>query len=457
MRLKLITLAIVLWYSLQSKAQEAFKNLRYDEKYEYLKDSSHLSWYDRTKFLSIGNSKKYYHSFGGEIRYQYFHYTNENWGDAVADNDGYILNRLLVHSDLHLGNRFRTFVQLQNSLADGRVSPPSPVDQNELDLHQAFFDYVIGSEKSSLTLRAGRQELSYGSSRLVATREGLNNRQAFDGVKLMYNRKGFSLDGFYTDYVFSKKGIFNDEFFNQDLIFWGGYAVIDNIPFLQNVDVYYLGNRTKHATWNDVAGIETRHSLGTRIWGHTKRWTYDFEGVYQFGDIASNTIEAWTLSSNTSYALNDNKFAPIVSFKTELISGDNKSGDGKIQSFNPLFPKGAYFGYAALIGPSNLFDLHPTLTIPLNNVFVVTLDYDAFWRFSVNDGIYNPGNMRIYPAGDSGQKFIGNQTAGSLECTLNKHIYLRTGITWFNADKYLKSVGSGKDILYTGFTSTFKF
>ena len=350
MKLKLISLGMLCCCLLQSKAQGSFKNIRYDEKYEYLKDSSHLDWYDRMKFSPIKRSKNYYHSFGGEVRYQYFHYTNENWGDAVADNDGYVLNRLLVHSDLHLGSRFRTFVQLQSSLADGRVTPPSPVDQNELDLHQAFFDYVIANgESSSLTLRAGRQEMSYGSSRLVATREGLNTRQSFDGAKLIYNGKGFSFDGFYTNYVYNKKGIFNDEFFNQDLTFWGGYAVKNNVPFLQNVDLYYLGIKNKHSTWNDVSGVETRHSFGTRIWGHNKRWTYDFEGVYQFGDIANSTIAAWTLSSSMSYALNDGMWAPIVSFKTELISGDGKPGDGKVQSFNPLFPRGAYFGYAALI------------------------------------------------------------------------------------------------------------
>ncbi len=110
-------------------------------------------------------------------------------------------------------------------------------------------------------------------------------------------------------------------------------------PVLGNIDVYYLGIRKETSAWADVKGKELRHSLGSRIWGRTKRWTYDFEGLFQFGDIANSAIRAWTLSSNNSYPVRDSDKAPTIGLKTEMISGDKRPGDGKIESFNPLFPK----------------------------------------------------------------------------------------------------------------------
>jgi hypothetical protein len=440
-----------------ARAQE-FKNLRYDERYESQNDSLEITWYDRLKFTPLNASKKSHFSMGGEIRYQYFHYVNEDWGDAPKDDDGYILSRFLLHGDLHIGSRFRTFVQLQSSLADGQVSAPSPVDQNELDLHQAFMDFkVIDNEWGGLIFRAGRQEMSYGSSRLVSTREGPNNRHSFDGAKMIMYRKASRVDAFYSTYVFSKKGIFNDEVLNPDMKFWGVYLVQNRVPFFQNVDVYYLGIRKAHATWNDVAGVEERHSLGARIWGRNGYWTYDFEGLYQFGDIEGNSISAWTLSSNTTYTPGSSAMSPSLELKTEFISGDRRADDGRIQSFNPLFPRGAYFGYAALIGPSNLFDVHPSVDIPLARRILASVDYDFFWRYSVNDGIYNAGSQVIYPAGDSKEKFIGHQLGGMLELTVNKYVYLRVEVTWLAAGDYLKSVSAGKDILFTGLTSTIRF
>src|SRR5205814_3986441 len=116
----------------------AFKTLRYDEDYSFLKNDSSAGWYNKTKNEPLSSDKKTYLSFGGEIRYQYFYFKNEGWGKEREDNDGYILNRYLGHIDFHAGKNFRTFIQLQSSLNGGKTAVPSPVDENQLDLHQAF-------------------------------------------------------------------------------------------------------------------------------------------------------------------------------------------------------------------------------------------------------------------------------------------------------------------------------
>lgn len=213
-----------------------------------------------------------YISFGGDVRYQYFLFKNEEWGAAPADRDGYILMRYLGHADLHMGKHFRTFVQLQSSLAGGKEKPPSPVDENQLDLHQAFIDLKL----KKFTLRIGRQEFSFGSQRLVSVREGPNNRQAFDAIDLQYGKSHL----FFSHYVLSKQKIFDDKF-DHHTKFWGLYMVF------KHLDLYYLGLQKGSTAFDDGTGKELRHSVGTRAFNKTSRWQYDFEAVYQWGNSAA--------------------------------------------------------------------------------------------------------------------------------------------------------------------------
>lgn len=439
-------------------AQGSYHMMRYEDNYEYLKDSSHRSWYEKLKYTPLGKQSDSYLSVGGEVRYQYFRFHNEDWGEAPQDKDGFILSRYLLHTDFHFNQSVRLFIQLQSSLSDGRVEEPPFGEQNELDVHQAFMDFALSRKPASaIYFRFGRQEMSYGASRLVSVREGPNNRQAFDGGKLLYTSANLKADLFVTEYVPGKKGIFNDPILNNNTQFWGSYWSVNKIPLLQNVDVYYLGIREKHSLWNDLEGKELRHSIGARVSGNAHRFTYDFESVYQFGDMASSKVQAWTLSSSTTYKLTEDEESTSIGLKTELISGDQKADDGKVQSFNPLFPRGAYFGYAALIGPSNLFDLHPSWTIPISKNFESDIDYDIFWRYSSADGIYSQDATMIYPASNSSKNFIGHQVSGNVEYVGSDHVFIRTEVTWFHSGAYLKEVSLGKDIFFVGITTRFRF
>ncbi len=456
--MKRITLILALFHALTTYAQQgSFKPLRYDEDYSGLKTDTSPGWYNRMKYLPLSRSGNTWLSFGGEARFQYFRFENEDWGEAPEDKNGYILTRYLGHADFHAGKHFRAFVQLQSALAGGKAQPPSPVDENQLDLHQAFFDAILPlKHDQSLTLRIGRQEMMYGSQRLVSVREAPNNRQSFDAAKLMYAHKRLKADVFYAYYVTAQEQIFDDKL-STDTRFWGVHAAISRVPLLHNADVYYFGLRKADAAFDDGAGRERRHSAGARIWKRSATWQYDFEGVYQWGKLAENTIAAWTISSNTSYIFHTARLKPELGLKAELISGDRKYDDGRLQTFNPLFPKGAYFGLAALIGPSNLADLHPYLSLRLSKKLSWQADYDLFWRMSRNDGIYGPNVRMIYSGRNASSTDIGRQLGNSVEYNPNPFLYFRAELTWFNAGGYLKEAGTGKDIIMAGATMQLKF
>lgn len=457
MKNKILLLIVLSSFSVLAQQYPDFKSLRFDENYSVLKnDTVKNNGYKAMKFLPLSPSGDTYFSFGGSVRYQYFYARNENWGDGPQDDDGYVLSRYLLHADFHAGKYFRIFIQTQSSLADGRVDP-SPVDQNPLEVHQIFGDFNIINEVSKkLILRVGRQELTYGSQRLVAVRDGPNNRQSFNGIKLMASKNNISADFFYSQYVVSHDGIFDDDS-NKDKQFWGSYFVFNKVPFVKNIDVYYLGYLRSKAIFNDGSGKENRHSLGTRIWGKSGNFRYDGETLFQFGDFASKNISAWTASLNLGYRINTIKFHPEIGFKAEVISGDSKEGDTKLQTFNPLFPRGAYFGLASVIGPSNLIDFHPSLSFELTKNIDWVIDYDMFWRYSSYDGIYAPNTTLIYPGDTTTEKKIGNQLESEIIWQPNQYLYFRLESTWFQAGDYIKASGAGKDIFFTGITMQLNF
>ena len=454
----LLTIFVSLCFYVSGFSQKlpSFKPLRYDEDYSFLKNDTSKSMYTRMKFVPLSANKQTYISYGGEMRFQYFYAKNETWGDDPKDNDGYVLTRWLAHADLHAGKYFRTFMQLQSSLANSRIGT-SPVENNPLELHQAFIDVnPVVSGKSKLTFRLGRQELMYGSQRIVSVRDGPNNRQSFDALRSIFSSGNYRADVFYSHYVTARKGIFNDGF-NRNTKLWGAYIIRNKLPFLKNIDLYYLSLWKKNAVFNDGAGKELRHSIGSRVWGSANNWQYDVEGLYQFGEFADKNISAWTASVNASYKFNTVKLKPELGLKTEIISGDKQTGDDKLQTFNPLFPRGAYFGLAALIGPANLVDVHPSLSLNFTDRLNFDIDYDLFRRHSIHDGIYAVNMALIYQDGNSSSKNIGSQLSGSLIYRPNSFLYFRAEFTWFDAGAYLKDVGPGKDILFTGMTAQIKF
>src|SRR5229473_2237813 len=256
-----------------------FKPLRYDESYEYLRDPSRRSDYlDAIKFIPLNTNGDWHLTLGGEIRERYEYYHNSLWGRGPQDDNGYLLQRYMVHADAHLGDYFRIFTQFKSGLEDGRNGGPRPTDRDDFDLNQAFFDVRVPFlESDSLTLRAGRQELSYGSSRLVSAREAPNVRLSFDGVKAIVKVNGWQVDAFAVKPVRTKVGVFDDDP-DPNQNFWGLYAVTP-FPWLPggNIDLYYLGLDRKNASFDQGTAHELRHSLGTRIWGRKAGWDYNFE------------------------------------------------------------------------------------------------------------------------------------------------------------------------------------
>ncbi|WP_435353241.1 alginate export family protein [Emticicia sp. SJ17W-69] len=446
--MKICNYLYLLFFPLSLFAQQKeFLSLRFNEDYSYLKDDTLSSFYKSLKFHSFSN--KISNSIGGEVRLQTLNFTNQNWEDNGNHTEFY--QRFLLHSDLKIGKSVRFFSQIVSTNAQNRLEPNRTLDENQFDLSQLFVDVAFRDIK----LRIGRQEMPLGGQRLYSTREGLNNRLSFDIVRFIYKNDKSEGSAFYGNPVLLNKKVFDDKT-NQHINIWGVYHQFKNIFKSSNLDIYYLGNHYQTKKYANITGAEIRHSVGIRSWGKNKIINYDFETVYQFGSINNQKISAYTVSLDAYHQLAQTKLKPKIGFKAEIISGDKSINDNTFNTFNPLFPRGAYFGLAALIGPANLIDFHPYSEFELSPKASFSVDYDSFWRHSINDALYN-SPMQIIAANKSNKKHIGNQLGISIAYQPIRFLTMSVECTWFHTGSYLKEVNAINDIVLIGQTTQLKF
>ncbi len=448
----------------QPSARPGYSKLRYEEDYTFLRDESlRTDGWDVVKDIGLDHEGRARLTFGGEARWRYEYYRNYRWDPDASDDDGYLLQRYLLHADVRLGESLRAFGQLQASLADWREGGARPVDENRLDVHQLFGDARAGEGGGSgtLTLRVGRQEMLYGSQRLISVRESPNVRRAFDAVRVLTEAGGVRIDAFIARPVEDDKGSL-DDWGDDHVSFWGVYATTPAPAVLTGtgkagVDVYYLGLRRPEAEFADGSGDELRHSAGSRVFGDSLGWDWNVEGVAQWGTFGDRDIFAWTLASDTGYTFRGAPLEPRLGLCADVISGtDQAGGRGRLGTFNAMFPRGAYFGEAALIGPANLMDVHPTLELAVSEGVTVSLDWDVFWRFSTDDGLYDNGGNVIRPAGGD-ERFIGHQAQAGVEWSLDAHASVHAVYSHFFAGPYLRESGPGADVDFVAVWVTYRF
>ena len=434
--------------------------LRYDEDYSYLRDASLRigAWWERFKYLPLNESGEIYLTLGAEARLRYEWIKNNNWGEEPAPDDGYIWYRALPLADLHLGRHFRLFGQLVVAYADGKEPSVTPVDETGVDWLQGFLDVTVPVvPDASFTFRVGRQMLLYGSERLIGTRYGPNVPRSFDGFKGLARAGEWKVDAFYVRPVAVGLKSFDDETgYRQSL--WAVYAN-RTLPLGEGsgVDGYYIGYQNKDAAFNQGPGDERRHTLGARLFGSASGWDWNLEAMYQFGDFAEGRISAWSVASDTGYTFANAPLRPRVGLKANIISGDNDPNDRDLQTFNPLFPKGKYFGELSLLGPYNLINLHPSIGVALGAGWALSVGSVFYWRQSTGDGIYDNGGNLI--RGDLGSKarYIGTQVEVVLEYEYSRNLGFLVSYSQFRAGRYIKDTGPSKTVHFVGTELEFRF
>lgn len=412
-------------------------------------------WTERFKYIPLDQSGQVYLTTGGEVRERFEGYDGNQWGSARDQH--YLWSRVMPYADLHVG-RVRFFAQPILAYASGIKPRPSPIDQTGADLLQGFVDIVedLGPD-TSLRIEAGRQMFGLGSERLVGTRYGLNVPLAYDGTRAnLYVRNG-RLQIFYVRPVENRTGNLDDRSSHRQAL-WGAYGTHwFKADQTIGIDLYYLGFRDRQAIVQQGSGREERATFGVRWFSSASNWHWNFEEAYQIGSFAGGRVRAWGLANELGRTLPDLPLSPDLNLRVDFISGDKSAGRRSMQGFDPMFPKGKYFGGLSPVGPRNIIDVHPDLTLKLSRKLSLGLSAMAYWRQSLGDGVYDtPG--RLLRAGSSGQsRFIGKQAEVALAWQASPELSLAGSLAAFAPGAFIRETGPAHTIRMLGLETNFRF
>ncbi len=442
-----------------AEARPGYQPFRYDEDWSYLADGSKRSdWLDSLKYISLGRSG-WFVTLGGEIRERFELLDQPGFGTGPKDNTGYFLQRYLLSSDFHLGPRVRFFTELQSGLENGRTGGPRPTDLDRLDVHQAFLDWkIVSRDTFDFTIRVGRQELGFGSGRLISPAEGLNLRRGMDGGRVTARIGNITWNATALRLVRSSPGVF-DDVPDHTQTFWGTGITAPN-PFWKRANLawFYLGLDRKNSIFEKGAGRTIRHTTGAHTWKAAGRWDFDYEAVAQWGSFRGAPIRAWALSGNNGYTLNQSRLRPRFGIRSDIASGDGGPKARALGSFDPLFPAAPiYSGPSGLLGPTNLIDLSPSVRLQLRKALSLTLESSSFWRENVHDGLYSPFVTPIRRGESSTARYVATAPSATVSWQATPHVSYSVIYTRFLTGRFLQDVPPSRDVNYVAIWISYRF
>jgi len=383
-----------------------------------------------------------------ELRYRFEYHNDFDFNSHVDDKDGFQLLRTRLNIDVTPVPPLRLFVQLQDSrIWDSEFTNNAPYE-DALDLRQGFME-IRGLPVKEISLRVGRQELSYGDQRLIGGFNWSNVAQSFDAAKMTFAAELFSVDAFAARRVLIDDGNFNNWDDNDNLL--GLYASFNNTLIeagKHSAELYYLFRNTRTPVRfgaNMPTGKLNESTVGLRAAGSgLVGFDYTLEAAFQFGNYGSQDIEAQTVNVIAGYTM-PVQWSPRVGFELNYASGDDNPTDDTRETFDNLFPTNhLHYGYMDLFSLQNLVNYHLKLSAsPLEQL---SLQADAHFLFvdETADSYYNAARRAVRTSATTAvSEELGTELDFTVKYKLNRMLGFMVGYSYFFAGDYLKQTGPG--------------
>jgi len=396
-------------------------------------------------------------SLGGEIREYFQSYHHYNFGQIPSSftnpDPQQLWHRLQLHSSLKLSSNIRLFGQLNSTF---RIFNPNPivnqVDQNTLSFHQFLIEAKLA--KNSL-FRLGKMENYYGNDRLLASREGPNNRNTYVGALFRQFYKKYSIDFFYLHPMIQKPELLNDEIADESIS--GTYLQNWKIGEKRSIDLYALYFHSNTREYLYQKGLESRFTIGFRLIKPTGKWQYIFENAFQTGKFNELNIRSFMSIGELIYVAN-NKWS--FAFSGTYVPGDKNPHDQYLGTFNTLFAKPP-FGQTVALNITNIVNFSPYIKYQPHPKSFIILRNSILSRASAFDGIYTPNMSQLRPiAGkniETSNKNVTDMYVVELNFFPSKSIQTLLEFGYSSAGSYLKDTGPAKDVTYWAWRGAYRF
>ena len=401
---------------------------------------------DGLKYIPLGGAPDSYLSLGANLRERIETNNAPLFGIGSAQSDTYLLQRAEVHADAHVGGHWQFFVQLEDARAYGK-NTIAPVDKNPLDIEQAFATYSGALGGGTFKFRVGRQEMAFDLQRFIAVRDGPNVRQAFDALWADYEYRKWRFIAYATQPVQNRSASTFDDVSNRDLTFNGVRFERQSVG-PGDLSGYWSRYNRANAHFIDASGPEHRDVWDLRYSGTHGRFDWDVEAMLQTGTIGGATIGAWAAGSIAGYKL-DLRWSPRVALQIDAASGDRHPRDGRVETFNPLFPNGYYFTLSGYTGYANLIHVKPSVTLKPSSNLSLLGAVGFQWRETTGDAVYQQPNQAVPGTAGRGGLWTGMYVQLRADWTIAANLIGSVEAVHFQVGDAIRQAG-GRNADYAG-------
>lgn len=398
---------------------------------------------------------------GGEFRYRLELRHDFNFNDATYEDDALNLFRTRLNANLDFGPYLRLFAEGQDSesIAQSGLHRTNAF-VNRLDLRQLYIELESPWKKMPLSIKVGRQELSYGEERFVGAFGWSNVSRVFDAVKVIYKPWDWiQLDTWFSQVVRPNRN--QPDSAAHDDNFYGIYSSLK--PFKDHaLDTFFL---IRHHQNNEIPGEKLgergqlkEYTFGNRFKG--KKWNFDYgiEWAVQFGSRAHNDIRAWAWHNNVGYTFERILWKPRISFEYSHGSGDSDPRDGNFENFDNLFPANhLHYGYIDFASLRNINNIKVGMDMKPHKQLKFSADYHWFFLATNGSAWFNAGQAVIRQSRAGASETLGQELDLLVSYSLSKYVNLLIGYSHFHAGAFVKDTGTHDDANFFYVQTTLKF
>ncbi len=374
-------------------------------------------------------------------------------GFTKGADDAYFLSRLRLDVGIKATPWLNLFVQGQDSRSPGNLRSNSRV-RDPLDLRQAYFE-LADPARRWIKLKVGRQELRYGTERVISPGDWGNVTRTFDAAKLTLGDPDTNVDIFAASVVQVDVNALNKRRDGDNL--YGIYAQMKRLLPNATVEPFLLYKTMAGGSAGAGAHLYT---AGARLAARLPA-NFDFSTklASQTGSSGTDTISAWAGYWIIGYTMPATLLSPRFLIEYAHASGDRNAFDGRRETFDPLFPSPhADFGIADLVGWRNVRDFRTGIELTPSAESMVRASLHSFWLASRMDHFYNPVGQIVasVPPGGSISSKIGNELDISWTYRPVPKITLGAGWARLFPGRFLKlsTPGAGSSYAYLFFNYT---
>lgn len=403
-------------------------------------------------------------TFGAGMRYRYEfqdNFSQKFYGEnppAGTSDDGFLLGRFRAGIDWYPAEDIHVALWGQHAVCwdwslnnndyfyNSSFRSENNPNKDYWELYTTYVEFTHLLDQP-LSLRVGRQLISYGNCRIFGPGQwGNTGRWIWDAAKLSWQYDRGFVDIFYGRTMLHDVNNFSLDH-RHGFEGYGAYGHIDLVrqPFLIAFEPTIFTKDDRHDYYPgeqlQTGDIDSWY-IGGRLYGQGI-YGFDFDLTYlrEAGDYAGNDLDAYGYHAMVGYHL-PLPWKPFATLEYSYASGDNDPTDGDHETFSGAFgARDKMYGRMNLFHWRNLKDMEAGLEVKPRKGVKVKVGYHKFLLAEEEDAWYlNPKKYRD-STGGSGDE-VGRELDILATWKLSPNNTLMAGYGHFWPDEFAKKTAT---------------